>query len=305
MTTASQINDALSANYLLVDIDIRSWAGKRTDRGVSDEVLANKGATRDGGKFVKFLLASADAELETVKQTATSVRAFVYSKTVPWSNATSGARRGSRLLSAKESFEFLKELNQIKREYDLTVMALATVWDERVAQAKANLSGLSGDDKYPAAAEIADLFSITVDLRPVPSYSDFTRINIPSELADALGTANAAETVQQLNNAMDDLRERLLRELARVATQMNKVATGEKTRLYDSLITNMQGLVSLARTMNVTGNAGLTKLADDIEAKLLARPVEAYKAKPELAAVMASDAQQLAVDAAVENIWNS
>lgn len=305
MTNATQLNDALAANYLLVDLEVRSWAGKRTDRTVSDEVLANKGATRDGGKFVKFLLASADAELEVVKQMATSVRAFVYSKTVPWTSADSGARRGSRLLSAKASFEFLKELNQIKREYDNHVASLAAVWDERVAQAKANLSGLSGNDKYPTAAEVPELFSISVDLRPVPTHSDFSRINIPAELAEALGQSHAAETVAQLNNAMDDLRERLLKELGRIGTQLGKVATGDKTRLYDSLITNMQELVSLTRSMNVTGNAGLAKLADDIEAKLLQRPVSAYKNNQSEAAVVASAAQALAVDAAVEALWNS
>lgn len=305
MTDANQINDALSANYLLVDLEIRSWAGKRTDRAVSDEVLANKGATRDGGKFVKFLLASADAELETVKQMATAVRAFVYSRTVPWSSAESGARRGSRLLGAKGSIEFLKELNQIKREYDDHVSKLASVWDERVAQAKANLSGLSANDKYPTAQEIPELFSISVDMRPVPKHSDFSRINIPAELAEALGQSNAAETVTQLNNAMDDLRERLLKELARIGTQMQKVAVGDKTRLYDSLITNMQELVALTRSMNVTGNPALTKLADDIETKLLQRPVSAYKNNQAEAAMVANAAHQLATEAAMEAVWNT
>lgn len=305
MSNATQLNDALAANYLLVDVTLRSWAGKRTDGAVSGEVIASKGSTPDGGKFVKFLLASADAELKVVKQMATSLRAFVYSKTLPWSANDDGAKRGSRLLSAKDSIEFLRELNQIKRDYDLSVAKLASVWDVRVAQAKSNLSGLSADDKYPDAVDIPALFSITVDLRPVPTHSDFTRINIPADLAEALGTQNAAETVTQLNVAMDTLKARVLEELQRMARQLGKAGRQEKTRLYDTLVTNMQGLVSLLRGMNVTGNNQLTQLADRIERELLANPVEVYKNSPSKAAVVASAAEQLALDAAVESIWNA
>ena len=304
MTNATQLNDALAANYLLVDMTCRSWAGNKTDKKATNEVIANKGATQDGGKFVKFLLASADAELETVKQMATSVRAFVYSKTLPWASNDEGPKRGSRLLAAKDSIEFLRELNQIKSEYDASVVALTAVWDQRVAQAKANLSGLSDNDKYPTADEIPALFNITVDMRPVPTHADFSRINIPVDLAEALGQSHAAETVAQLNSAMETLRERLLKELQRMAAQLGKAGRGEKTRLYDTLVTNMQELVALMRSMNVTNNPALTELADRIDRGLLANPVDAYRNSSSKAEEASTLAQQLAVEAAMESVWN-
>jgi hypothetical protein len=102
---------------------------------------------------------------------------------------------------------------------------------------------------------------------------------------------------------MDDLKERLLKELQRVATQLGKAGRKEETRLYDSLVTNMQTLVGLVRTMNVAGNKSLSDLADKIESQLLSRPVAAYKNTPELAAEVAAQAQNLAVEAAMENVW--
>jgi hypothetical protein len=305
MTNVTELNDALAANYLLVDVSLRSWAGKRTDKTVSGEVIANKGAVADAGKFTKFLLASADAELEVVKQNATALRAFVYSRTLPWSAQEDGAKRGARLLSGKDSLEFLKELNQFKSQYDQSVQVLASVWDRRVAEAKANLSGLSGDDHYPEASEIPALFNISVDMRPVPTRADFSRINIPVDLAEALATSAAADTVKQLNIAMDALKENLLKELHRMARQLGKAGREEKTRLYDTLATNMQGLVSLMRGMGATGNTSIVELADRIDRELLSQPVDVYRNSPSKALAVASMAEQIAADAAIEAIWNA
>jgi hypothetical protein len=68
MTDSTSLNDALASNYLLVSFALRSYSGKVTDKTASNEVIANKGATRDSGKFVKNLLAGADGELKAVNQ---------------------------------------------------------------------------------------------------------------------------------------------------------------------------------------------------------------------------------------------
>src|SRR3954468_17041079 len=118
MTDTASINEALSANYLLVDLELRSWSGKKTDKLAGEEITTSKGATKDGAKVIKFLFASADAELAEVGKAGQAVRQFVYSQTLPWSSAIEGAKRGSRLLAATSSFEFLRELNQVKAGYD-------------------------------------------------------------------------------------------------------------------------------------------------------------------------------------------
>jgi len=303
MADTNQLNDALAANYLLVDIEIRSWSGNKTDRSVSKEVLDNKGATKDAGKFVKNLLAGAAQELDAVHCAAQACRVFLYSKTLPWSGSTDGPKRGARLLAATDSIEFLRDLNALKTTHDLAVQALASVWDVRCGEARVNLGGLADEGDYPDSTSVASLFGIRVDLKPVPSMADFSRINVPSALADALGQRHAQQAEQQLSNAMDDLKERLLKELQRIATQMGKVGAGEKTRVYETLITNLQTVVNLIRTMNVAGKPELATLADKIDAQLLAQPITAYKNSPAKAAELAQKANEIAADAAIEAIW--
>ena len=303
MQDTSQLNELLSANYLLVDLEVRSWSAKRTDKDATNEVINNHAATKDSGKFVKYLFAGADAELTEVNKRAQIIRQFVYSNTLPWSGNVEGAKRGPRLLPATKSIEFLRELNEVKREYDSAVASLAAVWDTRKAAAMAALNTLAKSEDYPDAASIVGLFGVSVNLLPVPSQSDFSRVNVPSALATALGERHAQAAQVHVEVAMGELKERLLKCVQTMATQLGKAGAGEKTRLYDSLVTNLQSMTGLMRSMNVTANPAITELADRIDKELLQQPVEVYRNSKEKAAEVAKSAGEIALAAAVEDIW--
>lgn len=303
MSNATELNDALASNYLLCDLQIRSWSGKRTDKEASAELLCSKNAVKDGGHFIKNLLASAGEELKNVHQHGASLRHFVYSRTLPWSASAEGIKRGERLIASTLAMDFLQEFRGHKKEYDASVISLVNVWDARVGQAMQSLGLLANSLDYPPAAQLPEMFSVRVDMRPIPAVGDFERLNIPATLARALGERHAAVAQVQVTNAMNEMKDRMLAELERINTQMSKHANGEKTRLYDTLITNMQGLVQMARNMNLTNNPKLIELADRIEQKLLTRPVDAYRDDRVAAKVVADSARELSIDAAMKDIW--
>lgn len=303
MQDTSQLNELLSANYLLVDLEVRSWSAKRTDKDATNEVITNHAATKDSGKFIKYLFAGADAELTEVNKRAQLIRQFVYSSTLPWSGNVEGSKRGPRLLPATKSIEFLRELNEVKREYDSSVAALASVWDARKATAMAALNTLAKSEDYPDAASIIGLFGVSVNLLPVPSQADFSRVNVPTALATALGERHAAAAQVHVEVAMGEMKKRILECIQAMATQLGKAGQGEKTRLYDSLVTNLQSMTKLMRSMNVTGNPAIVALADRIDNELLQQPVEVFRNSKERAAEVAVAAQDIALAAAVEDIW--
>ena len=304
MSNAQDLNEALSSNYLLVDMRVRSWGAKKTDRSASKQTLDANHATGDGGAFVKNLLAGASQELKEVHACANMLRSFVYSRTLAWSSSSDdGARRGQRALASSDAMNFLVELNSLKKEHDRAVLGLASVWPARMAEAMRNLGSLADAGDYPTAAELPGLFSIAVDINPIPAISDFSRLNVPATLAQALGNRYESQAQQQVANALKEMQERFLEELSRIATQLGKHGEGEKTRLFSTLITNMQGLVAMARSMNFTNNPKLSELADKIEAKLLQRPIEAYRDDVALASTVAAEAKALAMEAALDEIW--
>lgn len=277
MSNLQELNDALAGNYMLVSVSFRSWSGKRTDADATQEVIKAKSAVQKAGSFVTYLLAEADDELKAVHAAAAMVRQFVYSNTLPWSLSQEGARRGERLIPTAQSMVFLRDLNALKKQHDDAVLALEQVWPQRVAQASSNLGGLAATAQYPDASELRKLFGITVELRPMPVVSDFARLNVPAAMAEALGERMAQQAKVQVESAMDDLRERLTAELNRMHTQLSKAGNGEKTRLYETLITNTQQLCAMARTMNLTNNQKLIDVANKIESSLLKYPIETLR----------------------------
>jgi hypothetical protein len=296
MTDATDLNDALASNFMVVDLTLKSWTGNMTDREASSEVITQKGATKDSGKFVKYLFASADGELQAVHTSARVIRDYVKQETSPWQGSY-------RLLAAVKAITFLSKLSGFKQDYDSTVVALAGVWDARVQQAIANLGGLADAADYPSSAEVAAMFGMTIDLLPVPSEQDFSRINLPSAVITALGERHATMLEKQMQDVHTNLKENLLKEIQRMAKQLGKAGAGEKTRLYDSLVGNLQAQVAMLRTMNASGSPELNALADKIEQQLLATPVEAFRNSPAKAAEVAALAQNLAVEAAMESVW--
>lgn len=300
---AKEINEALAANFLMADLSIRSFSGKTVDSEVSDEVISNKGAVRGSGKFVKDMFVGADAEIKEINTLSGSVRSLVYQRTIPMSNNSSGAKRGHRLVNATASLQLLREITPIIKDHSDAIDKLLNVYDLRVSEALSNLAGMGKRSDYPLKEDIKNRFAVTIDLLPVPSIADYSRTSIPSALADALAQRRADSTVAMFNNGMDDLKTRLLDKLQNMHKQLGKQAAGESPRLYDSLVTNLQDQVAVVRSMNVMGNPALTALADKIERELLAHPVEAYRLSPTAAAKVSEAAQNLAVEAALDAIW--
>lgn len=302
-TSNADLNEALSSNYMLCDLQVRSWSGKATDKDATAEVIESKQATKDSGAFMKNLMASAGTELKAVHQQGASLRHFVYSKTLPWSTCGEGVKRGARLLASSQAMDFLQEFKGFKKQYDEAVKALVAVWDVRVGEAMTNLGQLANPLDYPSATELPKKFAVTIEMEPIPAMKDFQRLNVPAALATALGNRHAMVAQQQVQNAMNEMRDRMLTELERINVQMSKHAAGEKTRLYESLITNMQGLVQMAKNMNLTNNPRLIELAEKIEQRLLLHPVQVYKDDPAKAAVLADSARELATEAAMSAVW--
>jgi hypothetical protein len=296
VTNNAELNDALASNFMLVDISFRAWGGERINHAVSDEVVQSKHATADAGKFRMKLMASADSELKAVRAQIVALRSFVYSRTLPWSLNTEGAKKGSRLIATADAMQFLADTAKMKRGYDQSVLDLQAVWDSRVAEAIANLAEMADPNAYPTAAQVPDLFSVVIELRPMPTVGDFSRLQVPAQLAEALGERLADQTRTQVNNAMTDLRDRLAEEVQRMAVQLAKAGAGEKTKLYESMLTNTQSLCSLARSMNLTGSERFGELIDKVEQDLLRYPIETLREDKHTAALVAESAKQVLTD---------
>ena len=68
---------------LLVEFNASVWTARKLDRGVTDEVIYEKGAgAKDAARVNKHLLAGRP-ELEVIQKHVGMIRTFVYDNTLP------------------------------------------------------------------------------------------------------------------------------------------------------------------------------------------------------------------------------
>lgn len=278
------VNEALTNNFMLCKMHVRIYSGRKTDKNASAELLASKGAVANAAAVVKNLFAGKDASLKDTHAAYTRIRTWFYEHTAPWTTNSVGAMKGDRLVATVDSINFLSEFAKLKKQAEEARDEFIAEYDQLVQDVAVSLGELYDPTQYPSKHQIASLFGAEMSLQPLPQTTDFSRLtNVPSSLVSGLSELYERNMEAQMNNALGDVQRRLLGELERMDTQLSKVASGEKTRLFKSMVTNLKHLVSLTKSMNFTDNVEINNIADEIEKHLLAYEVDAYKDNAALA----------------------
>ena len=298
------LGEALANNYMQAKLHVRIWSGRKTDKGATAELLADKGAVSNAASVVKNLLAGNDAKLKETAAAFTRIRSFFYENTAPWSTASVGAMKGDRLISTVKSITFLGDFAKLKNEATTILNEFLSEYDAAVQASAVSLGALYDPAQYPTKQQVASLFGAEMTLTPLPETTDFDRLtNIPAELANGLKDLYERNMEAQMDNALSDVQKRLLQELERIDTQLSKVAAGEKTRLFKSMVGNLRHLTDMARSMNFVNNPAIDAIADKIETHLLQHEVDAYKDNAALAGSAVQSARSIAQDVRDESNW--
>ena len=158
-----------------------------------------------------------------------------------------------------------------------------------MSQALHNQGGLADPTQYPDVSELDDMFQVRLDIEPVPTVGDFSRMSLPAEVATALGKRMAGRQSKVIENAMADLTNRIVSAVSNMAAQLHKHAKGEKTRLYGSLVDNVRGLLDLLKTSNLTNDPDLDELATMMDS-IVTHDIKVLKDNPGTAKAVADKA---------------
>lgn len=292
MSNDINLSEVLSSNYLLADLTVRTWGGTKTDADASTQLTQSAGASEDSARVVKKLLAGNDKPLKDTQGAFNKIRTWFYDNTLPWTASVEGSRRGKRIVGALDAIKFLGTFATMKKEAEAELAVFLRQYDQLVQSAIGQLGSLGNPDDYPSAASIGKAFSASLRLDPVPAQSDFSRVTLPAPITMGLQRLYEQQAQKQVQNALADFHGRLSSELVRLHTQLSKTAAGEKTRLFKSLLTNLQQLVALARSL-VPVDPTLGEVADRIERELLQHDVESFKENMALSRAVAERAGAL------------
>jgi hypothetical protein len=262
------MNNQLNLNScgILVTLAISQWTARKLDRGVSDEVEAQKGARSKGAARVNKNLLAGRPELEEIAQIATKARNYVYDNTFPWTDS------GQRLLPTLKLMEFDKTVRGYMAEFNAKVDGFISIYPSLITAQAMALGEMFKRDDFPSASEIAGKFSIGMDIEPVPTVGDF-RVDVGNEalaeLQASLTNTNAKREAAMLADISKRFGEHLSRMSDRLTSETDaKTGDPKQKRFHDTLVSSAFELCSLVKSLPALAGHDIDRLATALEKAL-------------------------------------
>lgn len=272
---------SLQDKSILMDITLHSFATTRTDIRVTGEVLQNKSAQGDSGRWVTKLLPK--EATQPISQIDGQIRKLHRQQTLPWSD------KGARILPSANFDNYMSKIRSLRRQREELVEAFRRTYPVYLNAAQKKLGALFNPDNYPSASEASEMFEFQINATPVPHENDFRiQLNSPTDLSniqkDLSQQIKAAE-----QNAVVDLFQRIAEPLARMAERLSD----PEAKFKNTLVTNIEEITNLIPSLNVTGNPRLNDLHNTIKSQLTHYTPDALRNSPADRSAAASKAQSI------------
>jgi len=245
----------LSDKAMLVKLNISQWTARKYDKAATAKVSESYGNNNDMGRYNKSLIAK--GALEKIKKVAGYARTFHYANTLAWDD------NGARLLPSKHYMTYGAEMRKFNTDFQAAVEEFAGNYPDYINDAKIKLNGLFNPAEYPSISEINEKFSMRIHVDPFPASEDF-RVSLNegevARIKDFINERNR-RAIEAAN------RELWQRMYAAVNAIVERLGTPDAI-FRDSLIGNVQELVGLLPSLNVTDNKDLNDMCKVVEKKL-------------------------------------
>lgn len=221
----------LASKALLIYVHISRWTGRKLDRTATNTVARAHDTESTAGNYTKKLLPGS-RELARVEQIAGQIRKYFHTETHPWFSD------GARIIKGSTYFEFVKQFNRMKADYEKAVDEFLRVYPFLQQHAQTSLGSLYSAAEYPDITSLKFKFKCEVKLCPLPDASDF-RIDVTEEEKRAY-----LETMESVSTkAMKECWSQLFDVVQNAAQRLSDPSAIFKAALLDN-ITKTCGVLS-------------------------------------------------------------
>ena len=237
---------SISGSAMLVELNIRNWAGRKLDKSASQKVTIDNRASTGVANVHKKLLGDC-AELSAVIKFAGNARNAHYAMTMPWSDT------GMRLLPTSRYFKYNEQMIALKAEYFTLVDTFLASYNWEITQAQVKLGDLFNPNEYPSAASLQSKFGFGYTYIPISEAKDW-RIDIEAGAKEELAQHYQSYYQNQLHAAMADVNRRARDVAERMSERLDYGDKETKKVFRDSLVNNVLEIVDLMDACNLTGD---------------------------------------------------
>lgn len=270
---------SIASSAVLIDLSISTWTGRKLDKRASNDVTASNNAAKGVANVHKKLLGDC-AELDAVQKFAANARNAHYAMTMPWSDL------GLRLCPTKKYIDangYERTMTELQNEFSRLTDAFLQAYDWEIQNAALKLGALFSHDDYPTRDSLAAKFKFRFTAMPLPDVGDW-RLDIGNEAAASLREQYEKFYGEQLTKAMQDVWERAHEALSKMSERLDYAGKEDRKVFRDTLVTNVQEIVDLLGTMNVTNDPAMTDAHKRLDAAMQGITPDALREDPYLRA---------------------
>ena len=270
----------LSDKGMLVRLSISQWTARRHDKEISQEVATIHNASANAGRYHKCLIDP--LAIRPIQVVSGNARTFHYTNTLPWDDSD------NRLLPAKNFLTYSQKMGDFRSEFEASVNKFVSDYPQLVEAARYHLNGMFRSSDYPHESRIADKFSFSFHVSPLPEAGDF-RVTLQAE-----DIAEIKADIEQRNRlAQETVMIDLWQRLHDTVRHMVDKLSDSDAIFRDSLVSNVAELCSLLPRLNIMDDTSLETARQEIESKLLTFDAQTLRDNPFIREGVAKEASSI------------
>jgi len=241
----------LSKDAVLIRLTVGCWNGIRAAREVSEEM-----ARRHGEGTVKASVQLLrDADRKPLQKTAAAIRAFFYSRSLPFEDG------GWRIIRVDRMEAVEGDLRAMIRGYEHQADVWGNLYRETRTSCREKLGDLFDFVRFPEKDELRSLYHASFQIRPIVSPEDVD-LSVVSEFeVEIIRSGLRAQQEHQLQTAQADIIARLRAAVENMATRLGK----DGGLFRDSLISNIKTLCATLPDLNLTRDAEMDAVIRSVQ----------------------------------------
>jgi hypothetical protein len=266
-------HSALSERAMLVSLSVSIWSARKHDVRISDKVAAEHGADRSMGRYSKHLIRR--ELLAAVNAANTALREHHNLNTLAWGDD------GIRILPAANYLGYQARQQTLEDGFGRAVRDFVASYPAYVETARSALNGLFDSKDYPVPGRIAEKFAVRRHFLPVAHPDDF-RVRLGNAEVARIRAEIEAHTADLVANANRDLWQRVQAVTSRLVERLSAFeidpANGSRVHPFrDSLIENVRALLEIMPRLNITGDARIEQVRQDLAATVACHEPETLR----------------------------
>ena len=280
---------ALGERAMLVSLSVSIWSARKHDVRISDKVAAEHGADRSMGRYAKHLIPR--DLLTAVNAAHTALREHHNLNTLAWGDD------GTRILPAANYLGYQEQQQRLEDAFGRAVRAFVAGYPDYVETARTALNGLFDPRDYPTPARVAGKFGVRRAFMPVAQPDDF-RVRLGDAQVARIRAQIEARTAELVETANRDLWRRVQEVTSRLVERLGAFQVDPKTGgrinpFRDSLVENIRSLLEIMPRLDITGDARIERVRQELAEKVARHDPEALREDPHLRAEVVDAASSI------------